>query len=268
MSVSLLFPSLFHYESSDGIAGLQEPTWGEGLVLAYAEIGQKTDFSAGYRNGECSGMRVGEVVPGKSVGRIVLGMSRTEAIRLLGKPTRAQAVKRRNEKTLKVSKTDLYTEVWEYPRAPGTDDPTHLTVVSRAGKIIQINYSSPRYATPEGITPASSFTDIRKAYPKMTVREYVFLGFEPQAAGAYAAFLMDDTRRGIAFLTGTQDDVGTYMELPKITPQTIYIHAPGQPALPVEEDEWAAAPVNGGSDYLTKIRDWFAGGPHRPPKNP
>lgn len=213
-------------------------------------------------------MRAEKVVPGKSVGRIVLGMSRTEAIRLLGNPKRAQAVKQCNEKTLKVSKTDLYTDVWEYPGAAGSEEATHLTVVSRAGKVIQINYSSPRYVTPEGITPASTFADIRKAYPKMSVREYVFLGFEPQAAGAYAAFLMDDTRRGIAFLTGTQDDVGTYMQLPEITPQTIYIHAPGQPALPVEEDERAAVPVQRGSEYLTKIRDWFAGGPHRPPKNP
>jgi hypothetical protein len=99
----------------------------------------------------------------------------------------------------------------------------------------------------------------------MTVREFVFLGFEPQAAGAYAAFLIDDVRRGIAFLAGTQDDIGTYIELPKITPQTIYIHAPGTPALPVEE-ELASPPVRSGDSYLPKIRDWFAGGPHRPPK--
>lgn len=197
-------------------------------------------------------------VPGRNLGRVRLGMTREAVRKLLGRPHVSYRVARTDNKTLKRTPVPYETDVW---RSSGDSDPRILTVVIQAGKVVQIEANSPAFVTPDGVGVGTSFAAIRRKHPGMTATPYLLHDPQMDAGSAYVQYAVDDVKRGIAFTVGTQDDEGLARELPKLKPNSLIIHEPGRPALPIEDSDYGS--VSPGSDngkWSRKIQGYFAAG--------
>jgi len=196
------------------------------------------------------------ITPGVGIPGVQLGMARTKALRTLGKPQKTSAIRLGAATKLPTALQGKYTEDdWEPDGATGNDHPTHtrIEVLSRGGRIVQIAIVGTKYALggEPSLSTASTFPQVRKQYRSLHVLPYT--------TDDAVTMFFDDAARGIAFTTSTQDDMGTYEALPKLTPESIIIHPRGQAVLPVSY-QTPGVPVGSmpGEDGAALIQKWFS----------
>ena len=198
------------------------------------------------------------VMPGRSAGRVFLGMPRADVWKRLHPPLRHRS---------------LRSSALPAPHRPGryTVDgwgrgSRSLTVLYRNARVVQVEVNSPQFIAPGGVSVATPFAVLRRRFPRMRVDEYGMIQTLRDGTPSDAlSFYADDVKRGIAFTTGTQDDQATYDELPGLKPDSLIVHRPGRPVLPVEaaSDTRVTTEPHSWNDFLPAIRAWFAGGPHQ-----
>ncbi len=155
-------------------------------------------------------------VPGRSAGRVFLGMDRADVLKILHKPSKSRSVQHG---------TTRYSDD-EWISGEHT-----LSVVSEHDKVTQIRFNSPRMVLTDGLSVQSLCPQIRRRHRTMTVREYDVLEED------HLLFHMDDVRDGVAFTMQMQ----AYPEpdlLKRSSPNEIIIHRPGVPAVPIEGGHW------------------------------
>ncbi len=184
-------------------------------------------------------------VPGRSVGRIFLGMARPDVWKILGNPVQKHTVPHGR---------DVYTEdLWVTGYT--------LSVYCEHGVVVQIEFNSPRFTTPEGLSTQTDLDQICRTDRSLTVSSYN-MRYEPDYVGYTVGFYFDDAARGIAFCYET--DGGITAAYRRGWPDTISIHRPGRPVLPLYEEHYLnPMPVTPQSTRdLRLMRSWLA--PHTP----
>ncbi len=197
------------------------------------------------------------VVPGRSVGRVFLGMQQSDVWKILLSP--------RQRRSLPASALPAPHRPGRYALDEWGDDSHSLTILYRDAKVVQVEVSSPRFTLPGGVSVATPFAVLRRRFPRMRVDQYHSTGGVEDEGIGDVGFYADDVRQGIAFTSSILDDEDTYNELPRLKPDSLIVHLPGQRALPTDTDpsiHIMAAP-HSRDNYLPELRAWFAGGPHR-----
>ncbi|MBD0327696.1 MAG: hypothetical protein ICV68_14760 [Pyrinomonadaceae bacterium] len=145
------------------------------------------------------------IKPGRSIGKIELGMSRRAVHNALGQPGGSYRMSGR-----------LTGEYWA--ANTGND----VRIVYRAGRVIQIKITSPSFTTPEGLTTASSLADVRRSYSRLRkTRHFVRNG------GGGLIDYYDAIREGISF-----EFVSLTFESQDFKPYAIIVHQPGRRVIP------------------------------------
>jgi len=202
------------------------------------------------------------ITPGMGIPEVRLGMARAEAIRALGKPQKTSTIRLGAASKLPATLQGAYTEDdWEPDGPTGSDHPTHTRIeaLSRGGRIVQIAVAGTKYALGGNppLSTASTFTQVRQQYRALHVLPY--------STDDAVTMFFDDAARGIAFTTTTQDDMGTYEALPKLTPESIILHPRGQAVLPVNY-QTPGVPTGPmpGEDGAALIQKWLSAGDRKP----
>jgi hypothetical protein len=153
-----------------------------------------------------------EIAPGKRIGAVALGDTRTAVLKRLGKSNETRRWK-----------DGTREDHWfALPGHKRTDNyPPDLTVLSRGGKVVQVAVSWSRFALGDGTSTATTLGTIRKRYPRLKVSEYTFED--------YFGLYFDDVKRGLTFFVGGQDDI-----MAAYKPEQIIIHRAGSPVIPNE----------------------------------
>ncbi|HVG35974.1 MAG TPA: hypothetical protein VM911_23170 [Pyrinomonadaceae bacterium] len=154
-----------------------------------------------------------EIEPGNRVGKIRLGMTRQSVHRTLGQPQGVFSLQR--------------GVAGDYWHSNATGDA--LQISYRAGKVFQIEITSNRFSTPEGLTTESSLREVRKAYGPLRKTAY----FRDNTGGTTVNYY-EAAGRGITFMFVNMDsttDPGNFK------PFSIIVHARGQSAVTADEGD-------------------------------
>jgi hypothetical protein len=116
-----------------------------------------------------------DIVPGRRIGKIDVGMSRQAVHSVLGQPSGAYRMRAKG----------YNGEYWI-----SASDNTLRVIFDGAGRVYQVSVTSPRFTTPEGLTTGSSLGDIKSHYRNLKV-----LHFTARADIDY----YDAVRQGITF---------------------------------------------------------------------
>ncbi|HEX8890270.1 MAG TPA: hypothetical protein VF779_14020 [Pyrinomonadaceae bacterium] len=150
-----------------------------------------------------------EVVPGKRIGWIEIGMSRQMVLGKLGQPSGTYSLARRGR-----------GDYWF-----SSDNSNTLRVFyNAAGRVSQISVTSPSFKTPEGLSTRSGLADIRRAYKNLKV-------LKVSAKGDIDYYY--DSRQGIAFEITDQMDAHSSLAM---RPYALLVFKPGMSPQP-EPDE-------------------------------
>jgi hypothetical protein len=199
------------------------------------------------------------ILPGKSVGKLHLGMTVTQARRLCGKPHSEERVGLSTHKKPKPTPTP-YKELLWWEGGTADDPESWLVALVNKETILQLSVMGTDYQLPTRLSTVSDFTQVRKAYPKLTVHAGYF-GSEDEPG--YVGYFFDAPRQGLAFTIGTQDDISTYNGLPKASPESIVVHPAGQSVLLIEHG-LQGLPEKPLGETSQRISTWLAGGALRP----
>ncbi len=192
------------------------------------------------------------VVPGRSAGRIFLGMARADVWKILGKP--------------------FDTDSFVSSALPTTHQPGHYTLDLWLGRtslnqvdilccnaaVVQIEVDSPQFATADGISAATPLTALRTRFPKLKVVEY--MGVREGGRNAAPVDYADDARRGLAFSFSPYTDAGQAADLSKLKPERVIVHLPRRAVLPSGAYAHTFEPIsaNDPGNSLKSIQAWFA----------
>lgn len=150
-----------------------------------------------------------DIVPGRRIGKIEVGMSRQAVHNVLGQPTGAYRMRAKGYRG----------EYWV-----SSSDNTLRVIYDVAGRVYQVSVTSARFTTPEGLTTESSLTDIKSHYRNLKV-----LRFTARADIDY----YDAVRQGITFEFTQRFDAHSPQAMRLYA---ILIHRQGSSVLP-EPDE-------------------------------
>jgi hypothetical protein len=152
-----------------------------------------------------------EIEPGNRIGKIRLGMTRQAVHRTLGQP---QGI------------FHLASGVeGDYWQSNATGDA--LQISYRAGKVFQIEVTSNRFSTPEGLTTESSLPEVRSAYGPLRKTAY----FRDNTGGT-AVNYYEAAGRGITFTFVNRDSTTDPFDF---KPFSIIVHAPRSSAVTADE---------------------------------
>ena len=140
------------------------------------------------------------IVAGKRVGTVTVGMTRTQAEKLLGAPS--------SSGDLSPHRTNV---TWPLP---GKGD-IHVQFVD--GKAARVGTTAKEYATADGLAGGASVAKMRSLHPAVTETDY-----EIRRKGGVSAQCYDDVAAGIGF----EFDKGPAQR--DFVLRTIYVHAPGK----------------------------------------
>jgi hypothetical protein len=158
-------------------------------------------------------------VPGRSVGQVQLGVERVTVIKRIGRPS--TSVKWR---------TGQNQDTWLGPKPPNdqygspVSERSFMHVIYRNNKVVQIEFNSPKFKTPSGISMRSSLAQFRAKHKNLRIRAF---GYDDPNGGGYIGYYYDDVKQGIAFTFGVQDNFDA-----RATPNSLRVHLPGAPVLP------------------------------------
>lgn len=158
------------------------------------------------------------VVAGKSMGRVQLGFTRAQVHKTLGKPS----------KTFKL-KGGLTDDLWRAKKV-GTDrngSPIHhkLEVIYKAGKVIQVEATSPVFVTASGTSTRSAVSYLTSKHSNLRVLVY---GYDDKDGGGWQNYYFVDAKKGISYeYEGWQENLYR-----RSMPSTIIIHKPGTRVVP------------------------------------
>ena len=128
--------------------------------------------------------RLAAVVPGKRIGKVKLGMSRSAVRKALGKPTT----------TLRLP-SELKSDLWRTRYTPAyRSSPSTLEVIYRNDRVIQIEVTSAAFKTDQGVSTATPLHLVRKVHPNMSITKLVYSKGDQKRQHYY-----DDIWHGIAF---------------------------------------------------------------------
>jgi hypothetical protein len=150
-----------------------------------------------------------DIMPGRRIGKVEVGMSRQAVHSLLGQPTGVYRMRAKGYKG----------EYWI-----SSSDNTLRVIYDVAGNVYQVSVTSRRFTTPEGITTESSLAEIKSHYRNLKV-----LRFTARADVDY----YDAVRQGIAFEFTQRFDAHAPQAM---KPYAILIHRQGGSVIP-EPDE-------------------------------
>jgi hypothetical protein len=145
------------------------------------------------------------IKPGRSIGKIELGMSRQSVHDALGKPGGSYRMSGR-----------LMGEYWS--ANTGND----VRIIYRAGKVIQIKVTSQSFFTPEGLTTASPLATVRRSYKRLRKTRH----FVRNSGGGLIEYY-DAIREGISF-----EFVSLTFEAQDFKPYAIIVHQSGRRVIP------------------------------------
>ncbi|MCX6369279.1 MAG: hypothetical protein NTX57_21600 [Armatimonadetes bacterium] len=199
------------------------------------------------------------IVPGKSIGKLRLGMGVLEAIRLRGRPQSTEWVEVSTVKNPKPAPTTTLELLW-WEGGTADDPESWLIAHVKRERVVQLYAMGVNYRLTNGISTTSDFTRIRKVYPKLKVRAGYF-GSEDEPG--YVGYFFDEIAQGLAFTQGTQDDTATYNSLPKSFPASLVVHPPRQRVLLMEHGLIGLEETPLG-ETSKRIAAWLAGGMLKP----
>ena len=199
------------------------------------------------------------IVPGKSIGKLRLGMGVLEAIRLRGRPQSTEWVGVTTAKNPKPTPTTTLELLW-WEGGTADDPESWLIAHVKRERVVQLSAMGINYRLTNGIATTSDFTKVRKAYPKLRVRSGYF-GSEEEPG--YVGYFFDDIALGLAFTKGTQDDSATYNSLPQLFPESIVVHPPRQRVLLMEHGLIGLEEKKLG-ETSRRISGWLAGAVLKP----
>lgn len=153
------------------------------------------------------------IEPGSRVGKIRLGMKRQVVHRTLGQPQGVFQL--------------ASGAAGDYWQSNATGDA--LQIGYRAGKVFQIEVTSNRFSTPEGLTTGSSLPEVRKAYGPLRKTSY----FRDNTGGT-AVNYYEAAGRGITFTFVNRDsttDPGNFQLF------SIIVHSPRSRAVTADEGD-------------------------------
>ena len=155
-----------------------------------------------------------KIEPGRSIGKIELGMTRPVVHKTLGKPAATYRMAGK-----------LTGDVWM--ANTGND----VRIVYMNGRVIQIKVTSQSFSTPAGLTTNSSLSEVQKHHGNLRKTRHFVHG-----SGGGLIDYYDDVRRGIAF-----EFTSVASTTPDFKPYAIVVHRPGKPVIPENDEE----PVSG-----------------------
>lgn len=149
------------------------------------------------------------IAPGRKIGKVEIGMSRPMVHKNLGTPSGTYDLPGRGNKG----------EYWF-----SQDNSNTLRVFyNRNGRVYQISATSPRFATPEGLSANSSLAEVKRQFPNLKVMRMTKRG---------DIDYYYDSRKGVAFeFTEQLEESGSAMRL-----YAILVFKPGSKPQP-EPDE-------------------------------
>lgn len=160
-------------------------------------------------------------MPGHSLGRVWLGATHSTVRRIWGRP---YLIRRDHFHTI---------EFW---RVGSNDTGYSKAATFRNNRVIQLETTSPRFATPHGISVNSNLGYIRRVLGRMRVISFGLNDRDPDVA-EHAAHYYDSVGRGLAF----ELDLGFRPNTSAGTsPHALYVHRRGHLFVLVNGDEvWA-----------------------------
>ena len=166
------------------------------------------------------------VVPGKSLGKITLGMTPAQVHRLLGKP----------DKTLRLS-NGLLDDVYKAKKTrdrgadafPRTVRDT-IEVLYKGSKAVQLEATSPTFRTRSRLSTLSPLRDLERI---INPKRYSTYGYGGDPGGALKYYL-DGQGIGLAFESEPSQDVW-FKESPA---HAIIVHRKGVPVIPDQGGEF------------------------------
>ena len=162
------------------------------------------------------------VVPGKSIGRIALGMTGAQVRKLRGKPTRR----------VRLSST-LLSEQWGggYDRDSQVNIDPDLEVTYRSGRVVQIETTLPTFHTRSGLRAGSTLGEVvRRVNPLIhSLRDAPenLVGHEFDGVKMGLAFEMSGPNSGVLY---REDEANS-----------LIVHRPGVPSIPNKGSQWISS---------------------------
>lgn len=160
-----------------------------------------------------------EILPGRQAGKLILGMTSEEALRLMGKPREMR------ERSVGIQEIS-----WWPNQLAGQEVGTLATVATFASdKLIQVTTGDSSLYDQHGLSARSTLAEViaqyrSLGYPLPKVSAFaIFTGEEP----AYEAYVYDDVGIGIAYIIFARDHFDHSVALSKIA-----VHRPGTAFMP------------------------------------
>jgi hypothetical protein len=196
------------------------------------------------------------ILPGKGIGKLMLGMTEKQAVVAMGKPSDRRVVGMSTNTNPKPAKTPYTLLFWQDKTARGEDAMVAgVYAYLRGGKVVQLTAQSGSSELANGVSTASRFKEVRKKYPKITVASGYF-GSEDEPGYVGYFFLVRD--KGVMFHSGTQDDI--YAALPDTMVDAITVHPAGKVPLWIQGELVGLVDYPDNSEEAKKITRWFQTG--------
>lgn len=157
------------------------------------------------------------IQPGRSIGAVILGESRSAVQKSLGKPNKTSS-----------RKGGIVEARWNSHFKTPAGLRNYISVMFKRGKVAQIKVTSPAFTTPQGYSTATALSVWKQTYGRMRNVWYSYDG--PPVS--YRATYYDSIREGIAFVQNSNSDWEDSEPA-----DAIIVHWPSQNVIP--EAGWA-----------------------------
>ena len=168
------------------------------------------------------------VLPGKGIGRIFLGMRQSDVRQSLGNPQGTYYPHLGTKSGLPRAWQGSYLQdEWLSPQGK-----YQLDVTYRRGRVVEIATTNPAYALADGTSVKTTCAVLRRRFPQMTIHNYDLAapGNPPDESTSYYA---DSALRGIGFEFGVPDNTSFVDTVATSKADALLVHAPGTPILPI-----------------------------------
>ncbi len=168
------------------------------------------------------------VLPGRGIGRVLLGMRQADVRGAVGKPQSTYYPHLSVKSGLPAALQGEYVQdEWLSPQGK-----YQLDVTYRRGCVVQIATTNPAYAAEGGISVGSTSASLRRRFPRLTIHCYSLVApsTPPDEATSY---YVDSVARGIGFEFGIPDNTSFADTVATTKPDALLVHPAGTPVLPI-----------------------------------